>query len=69
MIDRIVVWALTLPYRVREERGERGQDLVEYALITGGVGLMVIAATVAFRENIVAWWGKAAAAILGMAPV
>ena len=66
MIDRIVVWALTLPYRVREERG---QDLVEYALITGGVGLMVIAATVAFRENIIAWWGKAAAAILGMAPV
>jgi len=54
---------------VREERGERGQDLVEYALITGGVGLMVIAATVAFRENIIAWWGKAAAAILGMAPV
>jgi len=66
MIDRIVVWALTLPYRVREERG---QDLVEYALITGGVGLMVIAATVAFRTNIIAWWGKAAAAILGMAPV
>ena len=66
MIDRIVVWVLTLPYRAREERG---QDLVEYALITGGVGLMVIAATVAFRENIIAWWGKAAAAILGMAPV
>ena len=68
MIDRIVVWALTLPYRVREERGERGQDLVEYALITGGVGLLVIAATVAFRENIIIWWGKAAAEVAKLAP-
>jgi len=65
MIDRIVVWVLTLPYRAREERG---QDLVEYALITGGVGLMVIAATVLFRENIVAWWGKAAAEVAKLAP-
>jgi len=65
MIDRIVVWALTLPYRAREERG---QDLVEYALITGGVGLMVIAATLLFRENIIAWWGKAAAEVAKLAP-
>jgi len=57
MIDRIVVWALTLPYRVREERG---QDLVEYALITGGVGLCLIAVTVLFKDAVAAWWTAAA---------
>jgi Flp pilus assembly pilin Flp len=65
VIDRIVVWVLTLPYRVREERG---QDLVEYALITGGVGLMVIAATVVFREAVITWWGNAATAFTSIAP-
>jgi len=65
MIDRIVVWALTLPYRVREERG---QDLVEYALITGGVGLMVIAATILFRDAVIAWWGAAATEFGKIAP-
>jgi Flp pilus assembly pilin Flp len=57
MIDRIVVWALTLPYRVREERG---QDLVEYALITGGVGLLLITITLAFTGVVEDWWEAAA---------
>jgi len=59
MIDRIVVWALTLPYRVREKRGERGQDLVEYALITGGVGLALVGVAILFKDAVDAWWDAA----------
>ena len=65
MIDRIVVWALTLPYRVREERG---QDLVEYALITGGIGLMVIGATLVFRTAVTDWFTAAAGAFATILP-
>ena len=36
MIDRIVVWALTLKARAREERG---QDILEYAVLTGTIAL------------------------------
>jgi len=65
MIDRIVVWAMTLPYRVREERG---QDLVEYALITGGIGLALIVVTVAFKDAVATWWGQAATLFTSIAP-
>ena len=36
MIDRIVVWALRL-------RSERGQDLIEYAMLGGLIALAIIA--------------------------
>ena len=40
MIDRIVVWALTLRVRARSERG---QDVMEYAILTGGIALVIAA--------------------------
>ena len=40
MIDRIVVWALTLKMRASEERG---QDLIEYAMLGGLIALGITA--------------------------
>ena len=45
MIDRIVVWALTLRDRARSERG---QDVMEYAMLSGLIALAIIAVGVAF---------------------
>ena len=45
MIDRIVVWALTLKARASEERG---QDIMEYAILTGGIAVALTAALVFF---------------------
>ena len=41
MIDRIVVWVLRL-------KSERGQDVVEYAMLGGLIALAIIAVGVAF---------------------
>ena len=49
MIGRIVVWALSLKARAR---GERGQDVMEYALITGGIAIVLILAVVIFTGEI-----------------
>ena len=49
MIDRVVVWALTLKARAR---GERGQDVMEYALITGGIAIALIVAILVFTGAI-----------------
>jgi len=49
MIDRIVVWALSLKARAR---GERGQDVMEYALITGGIAIVLIVAILIFTGAI-----------------
>ena len=40
MIDRIVVWALTLKVRLSSERG---QDMIEYAMLGGLIALAIIA--------------------------
>jgi len=45
MIGRIVVWALRL-------KSERGQDVMEYALITGGIAIVLILAVVIFTGEI-----------------
>jgi hypothetical protein len=45
VIDRIVVWALTLKAKLSSERG---QDIMEYVLITGGVALLLFAAVAIF---------------------
>lgn len=45
MIDRIVVWVLTLKARLSEERG---QDLLEYVLLGGMVALGILAAMIIF---------------------
>jgi len=51
MIARIVVWAL----RMREERG---QDLVEYAVLTGSIAILVIAAALVFGGAVSTWFGE-----------
>ena len=53
MIERIAVWALTLKVRVSEEHG---QDLTEYALITGGVAIALIAAVAVFSGAVGDWF-------------
>jgi Flp pilus assembly pilin Flp len=53
MIDRIVVWALSLKTRASEERG---QDIMEYAIITGSIAVVLIVAIAAFTGAITAWW-------------
>ncbi len=45
MIDRIVVWALTLKARASEERG---QDLLEYAMLGGLIVIAILAIVGAF---------------------
>jgi Flp pilus assembly pilin Flp len=41
VIDRLVVWALTLKVRARSERG---QDIMEYAILTGGIAVALTVA-------------------------
>jgi len=57
MIARIVVWALRL-------KEERGQDLVEYAVLTGSIAILVITGALLFGgavnlwfSDLVAWFG------------
>jgi Flp pilus assembly pilin Flp len=45
MIDRIVVWALSLKARASEERG---QDIMEYAILTGGIAVALLVALAIF---------------------
>jgi Flp pilus assembly pilin Flp len=66
MIDRIVVWVLTLPYRVREESG---QDLTEYALITGGVAIAIVAAVALFSAAFTDWFTDIATWVGTLAPI
>jgi len=57
MIDRIVVWAMSLKARASEERG---QDLVEYAVLTGTIAILVIAGAVLFSDAVRDWFGALA---------
>jgi Flp pilus assembly pilin Flp len=41
VIDRIVVWALRL-------KSERGQDIMEYAILTGGIAVALLVALAIF---------------------
>ena len=45
MIDRIAVWVLTLKYRLDDERG---QDLLEYAMLGGLIVIGILAVGLAF---------------------
>jgi len=53
MIDRIVVWALSLKGRAR---GERGQDIMEYAILTGGIAIALIVALALFTDALDGWF-------------
>ena len=49
MIDRIVVWALRL-------KSERGQDLLEYAIISGTLALVVLVGVGLFAGSMSDWF-------------
>jgi Flp pilus assembly pilin Flp len=65
MIDRIVVWALTLKARASSERG---QDLVEYGLLTGGIAIALIAAVALFSGAAEGWFNSLAVWFNNLAP-
>jgi len=65
MIDRIAVWALSLKARASDESG---QDLTEYALITGGVAIALIAAVAVFSGAVGAWFEALGGWFSGLAP-
>jgi len=56
MIDRIVVWALSLKAKLSEERG---QDLAEYALLSGMVALVILGVGYLAFQGYVDGWFKA----------
>jgi len=49
MIDRIVVWALTLKAQASEERG---QDIMEYAILTGTIAVALAAGLLLFTGQL-----------------
>ena len=49
MIDKLVVFVLSLKAKLSSERG---QDVVEYALITGGIAIVLIVAILLFTDQI-----------------
>jgi Flp pilus assembly pilin Flp len=53
MIDRIVVWVMSLKARASEERG---QDIMEYAIITGSIAVVLITAIGFFTGALTEWW-------------
>jgi len=53
VIDRLVVWALSLKAR---PKGERGQDVMEYAIITGGIAVVLIAALAILTPEVKDWF-------------
>ena len=53
MIDRVVVWALTLRERARSERG---QDIMEYAIITGSIAVVLIGSLLLFTNRLDGWF-------------
>ena len=53
MIDRIAVWALTLKAKLSSERG---QDMVEYALITGAIAVGITAVALVFVPAVQDWF-------------
>ena len=49
MIDKLVIFVLSLKAKLSSERG---QDVVEYALITGGIAIVLIVAILLFTGAI-----------------
>ena len=66
MIDKLVVKLLTLKMRLSDEHG---QDLAEYALITGGVAILLIIAVGVFSTALGGWFTKMGAWVDDLAPV
>ncbi|MCJ7490621.1 MAG: hypothetical protein MUP15_00420 [Dehalococcoidia bacterium] len=65
MIDRIAVWALSLKARASEERG---QDIMEYAIITGGIAVILFTALAFFTDDITDFFTRLGTYLDGLAP-
>jgi len=65
MIDKLVVFVLSLKAKLSSERG---QDLMEYALLTGGIGLVLIASALVFSGVINDWFVAAGDAFADISP-
>ncbi len=55
MLDKLVVKFLVLKMWASDERG---QDLAEYALLTGGVAILLIAAVGVLSGSIGTWFDR-----------
>jgi Flp pilus assembly pilin Flp len=55
MLDKLVVKLLTLKAWLSSERG---QDLMEYALITGGIAIVLIVALLLFTNQFSSLFGS-----------
>jgi len=53
MIDKLVVFVLSLKAKLSSERG---QDLMEYALLTGGIAILVIVGIGVFAAGMDQWF-------------
>jgi Flp pilus assembly pilin Flp len=49
-------------------KSERGQDLVEYALLTGGIAIGLIVAVGAFSGALAVWFGDLKTWVEGLSP-
>jgi Flp pilus assembly pilin Flp len=47
---------------------ERGQDLVEYAVLTGSIAILVLIAAIAFGGAVVTWFGELTTWFGGIGP-
>jgi Flp pilus assembly pilin Flp len=55
MLDKLVVKLLTLKAKLSSERG---QDLMEYAIITGGIALALVGALAVLTPFVGDWFGS-----------
>ena len=53
MIDKLVVKLLTLKMRLSDERG---QDIMEYAILTGGIAIALVTALAFFTTKLDGWF-------------
>ena len=49
MLDKLVVKLMVFKMRLSDERG---QDVMEYAILTGGIAVALVVALVLFTDNI-----------------
>lgn len=57
MLDRIVMWFLLFRTRPSDERG---QDVLEYGLLGGGIAILLIVAVGVFSTAVGAWFERLA---------